>query len=387
MADAGGWTLDFYDFLKPLPADDAVAEDVYKQARQNGARQGTPLFVSPSGVPDARLNLFFRTGVMASRRPGAWRRYAYSLVVWLDFLDARGRGWGEATARDVEAFKDWRLTDDRNPERVPPGAFDVDRAALNAFYTWANGWYGVVNPVPAVSTGRGTERPVDGARRREPLRPAGAARRQVKWMLRPAYEQWRDIGLRGYGFDGTRRPEWRGFTEDRDVAFTDGLYGTGLRVAGVGERPGRGAAGRGRDRPVPAGVAGRGVHQGRPGGAYLPNPARRGRRDRVLLRRSSSGRRRRRRGRVEQDPGLVRVEETRRDESASQQVAFGAGEAVGVGEHGSGAGAGGQYGWDPGGEFIQRRHQLLRHVTDAERGDHHTVDPLGEPVEQHTVVA
>ncbi len=50
-------------------------------------------------------------------------------------------------------------------------------------------------------------------------------------MLRPAFEQWRDVGLRGYGFDGLRRPGWRGANEDRDAAFVDGLYGTGLRLA------------------------------------------------------------------------------------------------------------------------------------------------------------
>jgi hypothetical protein len=52
----------------------------------------------------------------------------------------------------------------------------------------------------------------------------------VKWLLRSAFEQWRDIGLRGYGFDGRRLPGWRGFNEDRDAAFVDGLYGTGLRL-------------------------------------------------------------------------------------------------------------------------------------------------------------
>ena len=66
---------------------------------------------------------------------------------------------------------------------------------------------------------------------RDPLRPAGASRRQVKWMLRSAFEQWRDIGLCGYDFDGRRRPGWRGANEDRDAAFVDGLYGTGLRLA------------------------------------------------------------------------------------------------------------------------------------------------------------
>jgi hypothetical protein len=42
-----------------------------------------------------------------------------------------GRTWDEATARDVEAYKDWRLTDLRNGDRVQPTSFDTDRAALN----------------------------------------------------------------------------------------------------------------------------------------------------------------------------------------------------------------------------------------------------------------
>ncbi|MCQ8195348.1 hypothetical protein [Streptomyces rugosispiralis] len=41
----------------------------------------------------------------------------------------------------------------------------------------------------------------------------------MKWLLRSGFEQWRNIGLRGYGFDGLRRPGWRGYNEDRDVAY------------------------------------------------------------------------------------------------------------------------------------------------------------------------
>ena len=91
--------------------------------------------------------------------------------------------------------------------------------------------YGLVNPVPTVVTV--TDDPAVQARdgQRDPARPAGVTRRQVKWLLRPAFEQWRDIGLRGFGFGGQRRPGWRGFNEDRDTAFVDGLYGTGLRLA------------------------------------------------------------------------------------------------------------------------------------------------------------
>ncbi|MFJ6661332.1 site-specific integrase [Streptomyces sp. NPDC091377] len=236
-----GWRVDFYDFLKPAPSlpDEYLASfgDLHERAARNKARHGTPIIIPPHGVlPDPRLNLFFRVRPMTGRKPRTWRRYAMTLVVWLNFLDAVGRDWAEVTPQDMEAFKDWRLTDVRNPERIQPGSFDTDRAALNTFYSWASGAYALVNPVPSVSTAEQDERQEqeigpDGQRRgRDGFRPTGARRRQVKWLLRAAFEQWRDIGLRGYGFYGLRIPGWRGMNEDRDAVFVDGLYGTGLRL-------------------------------------------------------------------------------------------------------------------------------------------------------------
>nr|WSY52033.1 site-specific integrase [Streptomyces sp. NBC_00886] len=231
------WTVDFYDFNSPPPDTEALGfstlGNLHARAVRNGARHGTPVILSPSGRPDSRINLFFREGRMATSQPGTWRRYAYTLVVWLDFLDAVGTTWDQAAVRDIEAFKDWRITDTRNTERVRPTSFDTDRAGLNSFYTWASSRFEITNPVAtvrvddAMSTARAY-----GRGRRDPLRPAGSTSRQVKWLLRDALEQWRDIGLRGYGFDGLRRPGrlGGGFNEDRDTAFVDGLYGTGLRL-------------------------------------------------------------------------------------------------------------------------------------------------------------
>ncbi|MGW1976617.1 integrase [Streptomyces sp. NPDC001889] len=244
------WSVDFYDFTVPPPPtedpDFLRFGDLRERAARNGARHGTPVIVGPTGRSDPRINLFFRTGRMATSEPGTWRRYAYSLVVWLDFLDAIGSSWDCASVRDVEAFKDWRVTDLRNGERIRPTSFDTDRAGLNSFYRWSSSRYGIFNPVPTVHADHVTDSGDTGGdgswaggwsagagearRRRDPLRPGGARRRQVKWLLRSALEQWRDVGLRGYGFDGLRREGWHGFNEDRDCAFVDGLYGTGLRV-------------------------------------------------------------------------------------------------------------------------------------------------------------
>lgn len=239
-SDAGRWEVEFYDFVSGQPGvgveELAGFGDLHERASRNGARHGTPVIVMASGEVDPRINLFFRTGRMADATPSTWRRYAFALVVWLNFLRLCDQRWDHATFRDVEAFKHWRLTDVTNDGRVAPTSFDTDRAALKSFYAWASGRYGVANPMPA-TTAAARRRdfgvaslPDSGRGRRDPLRPTGANRRQVKWMLRPAFEQWRDVGLRGYGFDGLRRPGWRGASEDRDGAFVDGLYGTGLRV-------------------------------------------------------------------------------------------------------------------------------------------------------------
>jgi hypothetical protein len=233
------WTAEFYEFLSApswLTEEQAAEfEAVHSRAGANGARHGTPIIVSSLGEADPRINLFFRVGPMASAQPSTWRRYAHALVVWLDFLAVFGRRWDEASVGDVEAFKDWRLTDARNPRRVAPTSFDTDRAALATFYGWASARFGVSDPVrtaglPRHRSGRATSEAGSSLTGWDGLRPASSSRRQVKWLLRPAFEQWRDIGIRGYGFDGLPRAGWRGAHEDRDVAFVDGLYGTGLRL-------------------------------------------------------------------------------------------------------------------------------------------------------------
>jgi hypothetical protein len=106
---AGCWVVEFYDFTTAagqLDGDLAQLGDVHERAWRNGARQGTPVIVHTAGETDARVNLFFRTGPMAAARPGTRRRYAFALVVWLNFLRVRGRPWDQAGPGDVEAFKD-----------------------------------------------------------------------------------------------------------------------------------------------------------------------------------------------------------------------------------------------------------------------------------------
>ena len=54
--------------------------------------------------------------------------------------------------------------------------------------------------------------------------------RRVKWLDPAAIVRWRDLGLRGRDLAGRRDRSWKGRNEQRDTAFVDGLYGTGLRL-------------------------------------------------------------------------------------------------------------------------------------------------------------
>jgi site-specific recombinase XerD len=171
--------------------------------------------------------------------PLTWKKYAHSLGLWLNFLTVLGRDWDTAADEDAECFKEWRITEVANPDPVEPTTFRGDLAALRSFYRWSASKHGVVDPVAAMDD--------------YDLMPRGARLKDIKWLDPAGYRRWRDLGLRGLNTNGRAEPAWRGRNEQRDSAFADGLYGTGLRLTEwasvlLGElpadEPGRGYATR-----------------------------------------------------------------------------------------------------------------------------------------------
>ncbi|MFG3467433.1 hypothetical protein ACGF5T_34350 [Streptomyces sp. NPDC047853] len=55
--------------------------------------------------------------------------------------------------------------------------------------------------------------------------------RDVKWLDPAGYARSVDVGLRGLDLCGQEIGGWRGRNSQRDCAFADGLYGTGLRLS------------------------------------------------------------------------------------------------------------------------------------------------------------
>lgn len=104
-----GWFLDFYTRaaeFSEADLDAAGQTDLMAWARRNGALEGTPFMLGPDGQPDVRVNRFWRDPSVRSLSPGTRRRYAFSLKVWLDFLDSYGVRWNDA---------------DQFPQAVPAG--------------------------------------------------------------------------------------------------------------------------------------------------------------------------------------------------------------------------------------------------------------------------
>jgi integrase len=232
QAEPGRWNVFFYDVDQPWPdlPDPAARKSAARRSEwtdTHGAVSGQPFLLGPGGRPDRRINGFFESRQMRALDPDTWRKYAYALGTWLNFLLGRHTSWDHATPGDVEAFKYWRMADERNPARVAAGTFAGNLAALNTFYVWAARMHRVENPIVLREVSSRSGRP---AVEELAAGPSGIRDRDVKWFDPAGYRRWRDVGLRGFNLDGQEDPSWRGRNEQRDAAFADGLYETGLRL-------------------------------------------------------------------------------------------------------------------------------------------------------------
>jgi site-specific recombinase XerD len=223
------WNCFFYDVGPSWAGIRCLAlepfGDVAAWFRDHDRRHGQPLLIDPDGRADPRIDACFASRRMTARADATNRKYAQVIRVWLNFLLARGVGWDQATAADIEAFKFWRRTDDRNPLRVQGSTFGGDVAALCALYDWTGHRFGVANPIDKRSMVR------EGvAREVADVRPDYVRRADVKWLAPDAYRRWRDVGVLGLLPGGGERARWRPRCEQRDLAFVEGLWGTGLRL-------------------------------------------------------------------------------------------------------------------------------------------------------------
>jgi hypothetical protein len=73
-----------------------------------GVRAGDAIFLSPDYRVDPLLSLYGQSNVFRAYTSETKRNYATDIALLLTFLWSRGRGWTEATQRDLEDYEHWR---------------------------------------------------------------------------------------------------------------------------------------------------------------------------------------------------------------------------------------------------------------------------------------
>ncbi|QMU78859.1 hypothetical protein GXW83_27330 [Streptacidiphilus sp. PB12-B1b] len=227
------WKVYFHgERLDLLPVrDDPVVlqhQGVLLRASSAPRRAGQPFLLNPLGAPDLRVDRWFDSDEVRDLGRLTWRKYAYSLVVWLSFLWACGQTWDEVEPTAVEAFKTWRTLDGRNTRLVESGTYSDNLINIRLFYLWAANEFQVPNPI-RTRPGRGKRR--DGSQSEKVVTDPKATRdRDVKWFDPAGFERYRDCGLLGLTLEGDEDPSWRGRNGQRNGAFADYLYNSGLRL-------------------------------------------------------------------------------------------------------------------------------------------------------------
>jgi hypothetical protein len=172
-------------------------------------RAGQPFLVGPDGTVDVRVNRWFVSDEVRGLSRSTWEKYAYSLKVWLSFLCAYACRWDEADASAQEAFKVWRVQDERNARLVSLGTYDDDLIAMRLFYAWASAEYGVHNPI-RMRRSRGRRRRDGSLAERAVAAPKATRARDVKWLDPDGFARYRDVGLMGLTVGGEDDPGFRG---------------------------------------------------------------------------------------------------------------------------------------------------------------------------------
>jgi site-specific recombinase XerD len=198
------------------------------EAREQACRidPGDPFMVDPEFGVDARLTRYFTRSTFTHLASETKRNYVNDCCVFFNFLWQQGKYWSDASAEDLLDFQHWRRYSPRNADRIGGAKWNRELAALKRLYEWAvKQHYVQVSPVTMreVTSRRGEKISVPAVRAKD------AKSSSVKWLTPRAYRLWRDVGLRGYTADDRRDPRWAGRNDDRNAAFADLLFSSGMR--------------------------------------------------------------------------------------------------------------------------------------------------------------
>ena len=225
------WSVHWVD---DHPIDFSIPQDAFcsvdyflERELECGIRHLSPFMADPNLVIDARLTGYFNSHKFRRLAPATKKSYLADYRVFFDFLWMRDKIWDQVTSDDIEDFEDWRRRAPDNPRKIGGSKWMRELAALNVLYKWAfqKGHLDVsplLTQIVMLRTGQSVEKLDVSAR--------DVRSSNVKWVTPRAFHVWRDIGILGYGSDGLPDEGWRGRNGDRNAAFTDLLFDSGLRL-------------------------------------------------------------------------------------------------------------------------------------------------------------
>jgi len=200
--------------------------DLVEREDAYGLEPGDPFMLDPEYRVDIRLTRFFSRSSFAHLAKTTKKSYTADYRVFFDFLWQRGKDWDAATADDLLDFEDWRRRSPRNMARISGAKWNRELAALRRLYEWAARQGHVTASPVTVKTVR--DRHGDLVEVAQAW-ATDVRSSNVKWLTPRAFRLWRDVGLRGYTAEGRRDASWRGRHDDRNAAFADLLFSSGLR--------------------------------------------------------------------------------------------------------------------------------------------------------------
>lgn len=224
------WRVHRVESSKPLATGEGLwAEEVLlRREAALGIGPGSVFMTDPYCHIDPVLTSFFNSATFNRLAPESRKSYSTDYRVFFTFLAGRGKSWDEAAASDMEDFEDWRRRAPSNPRPIGGAKWVRELSALNRLYRWA------------VETGHIDGSPIrtvlrshpNGAQLETPEATAHDVRStNVKWLTPMAARRWRDVGLLGLTVDGIPDPSFRMRNGDRNAAYSDLLFDSGLRRA------------------------------------------------------------------------------------------------------------------------------------------------------------
>lgn len=182
--------------------------------------EGTYFLISPDLRVDPYLSRVLQMSKFRLLSPATQDSYIKDIRAFFDFLLLKRKSWRQAQLSDVDDWEYWRTESPENPKHIGPSKWMREYSAILKIYSLA----GRIGASSLAGELRLSRQGVDELPSRSPQRAA-------KWLPPAVLRQWRDVGLRGLGWEGDEDAGARHRMSDRNSAFADLLLGTGLRSA------------------------------------------------------------------------------------------------------------------------------------------------------------